>query len=275
MGFFPAGCIFLILRKPSRSMMPGVSSMIVHVPSASIFHCGNISTSRRVTRVFSKWVESWPRRVGLPSMIGFLKCPRRLEFSIFFFYHFGIGRFIMILRCWHDSTILETLKCFDEKWPSLFSGECKERSRRIRRGDVPCFLEENIPFIHSETICMIVRPVVASPFKRACWLVRLTNILEEEAWTFQKTHRRNIEQHLRQYFPICDDDTDIRSESMKSAWRKRKSSFFTFSGWKRVRFFSRASCVTGEAMTSCPRPPILSGLETTQIISRCCSCASK
>ena len=114
-------------------------------------------------------------------------------------------------------------------------------------------------------ICMIVRPVVVSPLRRACCIGAAHRYFgRREVWTLRKPIGGISSRIWGRIFPYA---TTIQISGASSRTVARKSSFFTFSGWNSGIFFSCAIFATGEEIISCHRQPILSGLVMTQIIS--------
>jgi hypothetical protein len=89
----------------------------------------------------------------------------------------------------------------------------KQPSCRIRWREFPCFLEEDITFIHSERH-LHDRETCFFFTIQECMLDWCSSSIarEEGSVDVQKTHRWDIEEYLGKDFSIRDDETDIRIE---------------------------------------------------------------
>ena len=198
--------------------------------SSFILHFLNLQ--KRDSCFSEKSKQSWPRRIRLPSVVCFIDSPSILELSIFFFDHFGIRCFGIILGQGSDGSRLESLQSCDEKRSTPMTCFFKKPSRCIRWRKLPCFLEEDITFIHSERH---LHDSEASFFftTQECMLDWRSSAIfwEEGSVDVQKSHWWDIEEYLRKDFSIRDDETDIGLEFSDFFEKFFISCFFWLKQW--------------------------------------------
>ncbi len=119
----------------------------------------------------------------------------------------------MILGERGNGFCLESLECFYEKRSTTFGSTFKERSRRITRSDIPYFLHEYMSFIHSETHLLYSKSSYFFSIQEGVLDRGGTTIFWEQGCVdIEKAHRRNIQELLREDFPVSHDDTNLGIE---------------------------------------------------------------
>ena len=158
-------------------------------------------------------VESWPRRKPLPSLIGLIHGPFGIQLSVRFLYHFGIRCCCMILRNRCNGVLTKSYHRFHQERSTTFACFREQGTSCISWCDLPRFLDEDIAFIHSQAH-MLDGETGDFLSMQECILYRRWSPIfwQDRRMYIQESHRRDVQELLRQDFPVRDDETDIRIE---------------------------------------------------------------